>query len=644
MSKTKLVFLEDLDSLDYSSLGLKCGLEIHQQLNTGKLFSPRSCSIVPNENLDKSISRRLRFSLSEKGETDKAAEAEFKKQKYNIYYYNDDVASLVDLDEEPPVGPNSKALETGVQIGEMLNMKFFDAIEFMRKIIIDGSVTSGFQRTAMIGKSGYVDTSFGNVEIEGLNIEEDSCRAIQRTQEYSIFSLDRQGIPLIEITTGPDAKTPQQVYELASTLGNILRSFKTTKRGLGTIRQDLNISIQGGARIEIKGAQNLKLLEQIVDAEIRRQIILLSIRDEIQQRGVSEEDILNTPVQDLTHCFDNSQSKVIKENLSGEDSGVMGISLKGMQGILGHELHDNYRFATEVSHRNKSHYPNIKGLFHSDELPKYGIEQEEVDKVRKELALGDNDGFLLVVYEREYAKESLENIKQIIAGLIQGVPSEVRQVDSKGTRTVFLRPMPGSARMYPETDIPTIVMDSLPLEKLRETLPELYEKKIDRVSQEFSLDEKKTQEFLEHFEEKQIKDLIEVSNKKAQDLYNIVFDIPKDIKRREGVETYDFSYSLLYDLLALSNQESIDNRTIRDIFLSLYKDKLKEVSNVKEYVENKDLLVEELSDEELKQIVQEVIKENEGAPFGALMGKAMQKVGGKADGKRISSMLKSLTQ
>lgn len=644
MSKSKLIFLQDLSTLDYAKLGLKCGIEIHQQLNTGKLFSPRPCSIVPNNLLDKQVMRQLRFSLSETGESDKAAEAEFKKQKYNIYRYNDEIASLVDLDEEPPLGPNAEALKTGVQVGLMMDLKFFDSLQFMRKLIVDGSVTSGFQRTAMLGLGGKVETSYGDVGILGINVEEDSCRAIERTNEYNIFSLDRQGIPLIEITTAPDAKTPDQVYELASQIGGILRSFSTTRRGLGTIRQDLNISITGGSRIEIKGAQNLKLVREIVDAEVKRQIILLSIKDEvISSRGVSFDDILQTPIVDVTKCFDTCDSSILKKNLEVKNSAVLGIKLKGMKGILGHELHEGYRFGSEVSQRNKSHFPLIKGLFHLDELPKYGIESREVDLVSKELHVGEEDSFLLLVYEKNYAQESLENIKSILVELLQGVPSEVRQVDSKGTMTNFLRPMPGSARMYPETDIPVVSMDTVPVDELRESLPELYDQKIKRVQEKLSIDEGKTKDFLEQFSEEEVYSLLEISNKKAQELYSIVFDIPKDIKKRDKIEPLNLTYSLFHDLLDLTNKEDISQKIIRDIFLSLYKDNLQEVSNLKSYLKEKELLVDQLSDDELKQIVADVIAKNEGAPFGALMGLCVKEVAGRADGKRIASMLKSLS-
>jgi glutamyl-tRNA(Gln) amidotransferase subunit E len=463
---TKLINLSSLKKLDYEKLGLVCGLEIHQQLNTGKLFCSCPCEILPNEYLDKTIKRKLRFSLSETGEIDKAALNEFKKGKSFTYIYNNDCACLVDLDEEPPKGPNTKALETVLKIGKLMNLNFFSKLQFMRKLIINGSITSGYQRTSMVGVNGSLKTEFGNIKINGINLEEDACKIVEKKDKETIFALDRQGIPLIEITTGPNIHTPNQAHAAALQIGNILRSFKETKRGLGTIRQDLNVSIKGGTRIEIKGTQNLKMIPEIVEGEIRRQAILISIIEELKERGINNKNFSDNEIYDLTSIFKKSESKVIRSNLDYEDSKVLAIKLNGFKGILGHELQENFRFATEISDRNKQHFHEIKGLFHSDELPKYGITKDDVEKVHKKLKNGKNDSFIMIAHKESTAKKSLKYVLEIIKELITEVTSDVRQVDPKGTLTTFLRPMPGSARMYPETDIPEIDLDKKYLDKL----------------------------------------------------------------------------------------------------------------------------------------------------------------------------------
>lgn len=637
---SKLVYLNSLNELNFEKLGFKAGLEIHQQLNCGKLFCTCPCEIVSNESLDKEITRKLRFSLSESGEIDKAAENEFKKGKYNIYKYNDKIACLVDLDEEPPNGPNKKALDTAVRVGQMLNINFFDKIQFMRKLIIDGSVTSGFQRTAMLGFNGKLKTKHGDVDINGINLEEDSCRAISREDGHTIFSLDRQGIPLIEITTGPQIYSPTQMIDTARQIGNILRSFPEVRRGLGTIRQDLNVSIAGGSRIEIKGAQNLKLIGDVVEAEAKRQIVHLSIIEELKNRGINNKNFSDFKVYDVSDIFRNCESNVVKSNAGGENLGVFAIKLFNFKDVIGHEVQENYRFATEISDRNKTHFPNIKGLFHSDELPKYGISDIEVKNVFDVLKLNDNDSFILIANKKDVAKKSLENIFEIISELLLGVPSEVRQVDSKGLVTKFLRPMPGGARMYPETDIRDIIVDDNYLNEMKSKLPELFSDKIDRLKDDLNLEENKILEVMDKFSEEQVKELIEISGKTAKFIYSVLFDIPKDIKKREGVEIFDFRYSLLCDILSEVKNEVVTQQTIRDLFVSLYKDKLKEVDNLKAYLDDKGLILEVVDDEVLENKIKEIVQNNKGAPFGALMGISMKEFGGKVEGKKISQILK----
>ena len=641
MSTSKLLFLKDLNELDYQDIKLVAGLEIHQQLNTGKLFSKAPCKIVPNEELNKFIIRKLRFSKAEDGSVDKAAMHAFKQQNTYKYLYNDEIATLVDLDEEPPEYPNTQALYTAIQVGQMLNLQFIDTITFMRKLIVDGSITSGFQRTALLGIGGEIETQHGTIPIYAMNLEEDSSRIISKSGKEHIYSLDRQGIPLIEITTGPTMHTPIAVQEVAYEIGNILRSFSTTRRGLGTIRQDLNVSIGVGRRVEIKGAQNLELIPEVVIAEAKRQLIMNSIKEECELKGITHNTLSDYKITDITSIFENTQAKVITEALKEEHSSVLAIKLYNMKGILGHEIQENYRFATEISNRNKKTYPTIKGLFHSDELPKYNITKEEVNEVYSTLKLDSSkDGFILIAHNTSIATQSLQNVFEIINELVQGVQEEVRQVDPKGTTTLFLRPMPGSSRMYPETDIRTIPLNSLPLQELEQSLPEKYNDKIKRLEQEFELSKDELLSILEKYDELNIVTLLQSTQLKAKELYNYIITIPKDIKKRDNIEPVDFSYNLLQDLLSQITLKNLNTQTIRDIFISLYTQKLQEVENLELYLKENNLLVEQLSVDEVRVEVKKIISQNSGAPFGALMGMCMKELGKKADGKIISQILK----
>ena len=260
------------EKFDYQKLGLKCGLEVHQQLDTQKLFCNCSSLLRQNEP-DFTVKRKLHTVAGESGKIDIAAKHEMEKNKEFIYQ-GYDTTCLVELDEEPPHQINIEALKIALQISILLNAKILPITQIMRKTVIDGSNTSGFQRSVLIARDGYVETKYGNVVIKGIFLEEDAARIISKDQGISIFRLDRLGIPLIEVTTAPDIKSPEQAKEVALHIGDILRSCKV-KRGLGTIRQDVNMSIKGGARTEIKGVQDPDLIAKTIDSEIKRQIEII---------------------------------------------------------------------------------------------------------------------------------------------------------------------------------------------------------------------------------------------------------------------------------------------------------------------------------------------------------------------------------
>ncbi|RLE48773.1 MAG: Glu-tRNA(Gln) amidotransferase GatDE subunit E, partial [Candidatus Methanomethylicota archaeon] len=242
-----------MEALDYRSLGLRVGLEIHQQLNTKhKLFCECPTS-MRDESPHYEVQRKLRPTQSELGEIDIAAQFEFKKGKWFIYEGYEDSVCLVELDEEPPHPLNQEALDVALQVALMLNMTPVDEVHVMRKIVIDGSNTCGFQRTARVAMNGWIDDEEGRVRILTLSLEEDAARKIIEDDKSIRYRLDRLGIPLIEIATGPDIHSPEQAKRVALRIGQLLRATRKVKRGIGTIRQDLNISISGGARIEVKG-------------------------------------------------------------------------------------------------------------------------------------------------------------------------------------------------------------------------------------------------------------------------------------------------------------------------------------------------------------------------------------------------------
>ncbi len=281
--------------LNYQELGFKCGLEIHQQLEGKKLFC--NCpTLNSDKEADIKVERKLRAVAGEKGEIDIAAQHEMSKNKRFIYESNSEDTCLVEYDEEPPHELNKGSLETALKVALLLNAKIIDEIQVMRKIVIDGSNVSGFQRTALIAMDGFVDSSLGKVSIPTICLEEEAAQKLEDGKDFVKYRLDRLGIPLIEIATGTEIKNSEHAKEVAAHIGMVLRSVEGVKRGLGTIRQDVNISITDGARTEIKGFQDLRSIPKVIEHEVKRQI------DSIENGKKLQKEVRKAE-QDFTTSF-----------------------------------------------------------------------------------------------------------------------------------------------------------------------------------------------------------------------------------------------------------------------------------------------------------------------------------------------------
>lgn len=259
-----------MEEADYKKIKFKCGLEIHQQIDSPrKLFCNCPC-VLRTDSPDFEVERKLHAVAGESGEVDVAAAYQAGLEKTFIYQGHKENSCLVELDDEPPHEINNDALKIAVQISFLLNCKIIPVTQIMRKTVVDGSNTSGFQRTVLIARDGFVETSSGKVGIDTICLEEDSCRRMKTEGDKVYWSLDRLGIPLIEIATAPDIKNPEQAKEVALHIGNILRSCKV-RRGIGTIRQDVNVSIRNENRVELKGMQDMKTFLRTVENEVLRQ-------------------------------------------------------------------------------------------------------------------------------------------------------------------------------------------------------------------------------------------------------------------------------------------------------------------------------------------------------------------------------------
>jgi len=434
--------------VDYKALGLKTGLEIHIQLNTHRKLFCHCPPVLRDDEPHFKLERRLHVSVSELGAVDPAVLWEVRKRRKYVYEGYRDTTCLVELDEEPPHMPDEETLATAVAVAKLFNAKLFDEVHVMRKTVIDGSNVSGFQRTMLVAYGGRAKILGYDIGVETIALEEDAARKMGEEGKTVIYRLDRLGIPLIEIATEPMTYTPQQVEEVAWIIGYSVKITGKAKRGIGTVRQDVNVSIAGGAKTEIKGVPDLSLIPKVIEYEVARQVNLLKIAEELRRRGVQKVELSTA---DVTAAFANSKSKIVRRVLDAGGK-VIAVKAPGFQKLLGFEVQPGRRLGTELADYVRA-WTELGGLLHSDELPGYGITAEEVRDVAGRIGV---DSFVLLMGVEE---KELEEAARIVADRLNmaplGVPEETRAANPDGT-TKFLRPRPGAARMYPETDLPPI--------------------------------------------------------------------------------------------------------------------------------------------------------------------------------------------
>ncbi len=593
--------------MDYEKIGLKVGLEIHQQLGTHKLFC--SCpSTIRDDEPDVVAVRKMKAVVGESGDIDTAASYEEGKNKHYKYTGYSDSTCLVEFDDEPPHSMNEEALKVVLSVAKHLQAEIVNEVQVMRKIVVDGSNTSGFQRTALVAMNGMLD----GVRIESIAIEEDSAKIVARTAEEDVYNVSRLGIPLIEIGTAPDIKTPQQALEIAAKLGMILRSTGKVKRGLGTIRQDVNVSVAKGERVEIKGAQELKLIPLLIENEIARQQRIIELEPVFREGQVGE-------ILDVSSLFTHTACTLVKNALE-QKLHVFGFCVKKMHCVLGKELQPGKRVGSDLSEYAKVK-AGVGGIIHSDEkLEKYRFSETEVNAVKKRLQCSEHDAFVLMVGEKKKAHAAHAAIKERLAMLGAGVPKEVRKANDDGT-TTFLRPISGAARMYPETDVVPAVPDVKHILKIV-----LLSDRIGEVQKRYRLGHDLAtalvNENLELFER------LVMLNKNVNPAFlgEMIVSAEKNIKGQFGVEVSlsDGDFEFVADAL---NKNLMPKASVYEVLKE--KDKEKALGRYKG-----------IDEAEMQRVISEIVKKNPDASLGALMGICMKALGGKADGKKVSDLLK----
>ncbi|MGE5831733.1 MAG: Glu-tRNA(Gln) amidotransferase subunit GatE [Methanomicrobiales archaeon] len=595
---------------------LRAGLEIHQQLDTAeKLFCHCPTCLRDTKERNGEFTRFLRATESEMGEIDRAALEEMRTVR-RFTYYTYDTTCLVEDDEEPPAPLNPEAVATCLTIARCFGMHPVEQVHTMRKIVIDGSNTCGFQRTALLALGGSLP---GGARIETICLEED---AAQRVTDQ-VFSLDRLGIPLVEITTGPDLRTPEEVQEVAEYIGMVLRSTGKVKRGKGTIRQDINISIPGGARVEIKGVQELGLIAEVVRREMQRQENLIAIRDELKGRSASPDE---DPVE-VTALFGGTKSSILKKARV-----ILAVRLRGFAGLVGKEIQPGRRLGSELSDYAKR--CGVGGIFHTDELPAYGITAGEVRSLRKMVDAAGDDAVVLVAGTAEAAGCAARQVVRRAAMALSGVPEETRKMLEEGS-TAYMRPLPGAARMYPETDIFPVTVEKEFWEGI--AVPELLEAKAARFARELGLEpalarQAAFSENLPLFEEAIRRGI------KATLAFRVIITTPVELARK-GVEVWRVTGADYLALLAAIESGRAAKEAAPDLLAAVAGGMTPDRAIAS--------LVTSVTPGDLTRLIRGVIDgrkdfvvEKGMAALGPLMGLVMQEVRGKVDGKLVSEALR----
>ncbi|MFQ5762566.1 MAG: Glu-tRNA(Gln) amidotransferase subunit GatE [Candidatus Bathyarchaeia archaeon] len=619
---------------DYAQMGLKVGIEIHQQLNTKhKLFC--QCPTTTVEEGKFKFTRKLRPAQSELGQIDQAALFETQKGKTIVYEASEHSVCLVEMDEEPPHPVNPEAVDTALEVALMLNATPVNEIHVMRKIVVDGSNTGGFQRTCILALGGAVDAEGKTIPIQTICLEEDAARKLTEDAENAYYGLDRLGIPLIEIATGPAISSPAEAELTARTLGRILRGTRKVKRGIGTIRQDLNISTAKGALIEVKGVQKLEHIAKVVDSEVQRQGQLIEILEELKKRGATERDVQNAPV-DVTSVFTATTSKLLRKALD-QGGVVMAVKLGKFSGLLKRELTLNIRLGTEMADRARF-WGGVGGIFHTDEMPAYGITATEVDALRKTLNLAAEDAAAFVADRQEKAEAALNAVRDRALEALRGVPAETRAATAEGT-TRYMRPRPGAARMYPETDMPPVGVTSTHIAALREKLPPLPEEQVRRLMDQYAINRKLAEQLLDS-------DYLPLYEKTAAQtrvastfIASALTETLRSLER-EGVTVEELSDEVVLMIFRLIDEGKMGKEMFPEVVAWVAKHK----STPEEALAK--LGIKMLTAAELETLVNKVVadeaivEEDPQRAFDQIMKKIMSQVRGKVDTKLLLDLIR----
>jgi glutamyl-tRNA(Gln) amidotransferase subunit E len=472
MSEFQFKPFDEMTPEDYAEIGFKSGLEVHQQLLTERKLFCRCPAGKYNHQYHSEILRHMRPTLSELGEYDGTALMEFKTKKEIIYRINHESVCTYEMDDTPPFEMNPQALDIAIEIGHLMNATVVDEIHIARKQYLDGSIPTGFQRTAIVTVGGWLPYKDRKIGIIQMSIEEDSCREESDIGHRRVYIADRLGMPLVETVTEPHMKTPQEVADVCQIIRKVCRSTGKVRTGIGAAREDVNVSVHGGTRIEIKGVPKIKEIPLLTYNEAMRQWNLLRLRDELHKRGI-RANTLKSKIDDVTRFLRKTKYQPIYDAIK-EGQIVKCVTLKDCKGIFRWQTQTDTFFSKEVSDRVRviACLTNQPNLIHSD-YPGETISSSDGQKVRKATGASEDDLLVLVWGDNQDTETAVKEIIIRVREATIGVPSETRQAFRDGTNG-FERILPGPDRMYPDTDLPPLRVSDERSDKLRDEAPVQY--------------------------------------------------------------------------------------------------------------------------------------------------------------------------
>mgnify|MGYP003970790617 FL=1 len=624
-----------MSEFSINDVGVKVGLEIHQQLATNKkLF----CNCIPIDTEEYSIKfqRKLRAAKSELGEYDPAALFEKSKSKSIVYYANPNSSCLVEQDEEPPHELDEDAKRISLIIASALKSEIFSEIYPMRKTVVDGSNTTGFQRTMLISLGGNFEVEGTKIGIQSICLEEDAAKNLGDKGIIRKFGLERLGIPLVEIATEPFEVEPQHIKKIALALGRILRSTKKVKRGLGSIRQDVNVSIkEGGVVIEVKGVQQLDQIEKVVEYEAKRQQGLLEISKELQKRNWIHDK--ENDRKDITELFTKCKSKIIQSAIKKQQK-ILAISFNSLGGMFGYTPYEGIRLGKEIAELVR--FFGIGGVFHSDELPNYGVEEIDIENLKDFLKINEKDAYLILATTEEKIHIVIDQIISRIEFIKNnGIPIDTRLATING-ETKFLRPRPGAARMYPETDIPPVIISNDELENAKKNIPKSWDESLLELQKKYELNPQLSEQIFDSRYIELFEKIVEKIKINPTFVASILCSLITNLER-SGLNSKLLKNEDIEKSFQLLDSGDIAKESIEIIFESIMAGKSQSTLDAM-----KNTSIEAVKESDVEEIIkkivennQEIIKNQKERAVGPLMGITMKELRGKASGELVNNLL-----